>query len=78
MSTKLDNSKSVPKTYWTIINKFLSNKKIPIIPPIFVNGELVSDFNKKLISSTILLPLYVLLLKMVANYRALVRKLKKE
>ena len=50
MSAKLDNPKSVPKTYWTIINKFLSNKKIPIIPPILVNGELVADLNKKLIS----------------------------
>ena len=43
MSAKLDNPKSVPK----IINKFLSNKKIPIIPPILVNGELVSDFKQK-------------------------------
>ena len=47
MSAKLDNPKSVPKTYWTIINKFLSKKKIPIIPPILVNGELVSDFKQK-------------------------------
>ena len=44
---KLDNPKIVPKTYWSIINKFLSNKKIPIIPPILVNGELVSDFKQK-------------------------------
>ena len=27
MSAKLDNPKSVPKTYWSIINKFLSKKK---------------------------------------------------
>ena len=47
MSAKLDNLKTVPKTYWSIINKFLSNKKIPIIPPILVNGELVSDFKQK-------------------------------
>ena len=44
MSAKLDNPKTVPKTYWSIINKFVSNKKTPIIPPVFVNGELVSDF----------------------------------
>ena len=25
MSAKLDNPKTVPKTYWSIINKFLSN-----------------------------------------------------
>ena len=47
MSANLDNPKSVSKTCWSIINKFLSNKKIPIIPPILVNGELVSDFKQK-------------------------------
>ena len=47
MSPKLDNSKSVPKTYWSIINKFLSYKKIPIISPTLVNGELISDFKQK-------------------------------
>ena len=47
MSVKLDNPKSVPKRYWSTINKFLSNKRILIIPPILVNGELVSDFKQK-------------------------------
>ena len=47
MSVKLDNPKRVPKRYWPTINKFLSNKKILIIPPILVNGELVSDFTQK-------------------------------
>ena len=47
MSSQLDNPKSVPKTYWSIINKFLTNKKLHVIPPILVNGELVSDFKQK-------------------------------
>ena len=47
MSAKLDNPKTVLKTYWSIINKFLSNKKTPIIRPVLVNGELVSDFEQK-------------------------------
>ena len=47
MGTKLDNPKTVPKTCWSIINKFLSNQKTPIIPPALVNGELVSDFERK-------------------------------
>ena len=46
MRAKLDNTKTVPKTYWSIINKFLSNKKTPIIPPVLANGELVSDFEQ--------------------------------
>ena len=47
MSAKLDNPKTVPKTYWSTTNKFLSNKKTPIVPPILVNGELVSDFEQE-------------------------------
>ena len=47
MSAELDNPKTVPKTYWLIINKFVSNKKTPIIPSVFVNSELVSDFQQK-------------------------------
>ena len=47
MSAKLDNPKSVPKTNWSIIKFFLSNKEIHIIPPILVNVELVSDFKQK-------------------------------
>ena len=47
MSAKLDNPESLLKTYWSTINKFLSNKKIPFILPILVNGELVSDFKQK-------------------------------
>ena len=47
MSAKLDNPKSVLKTYWSIIYKFLSNEKTPIIPSVFVNGELVSDLEQK-------------------------------
>ena len=46
-SAKLDNSQIVPETYWSIINKLLSNKKTRIVPPVLVNGELVSDFEQK-------------------------------
>ena len=47
MSAKLDNPKTVPRTYWSITNNFLSNRKTPIILPVLVNGELVSDFKQK-------------------------------
>ena len=47
MSAKLDNPKTVLITYWSIINKFLSNKETPITPPVLVNGELVSHFKEK-------------------------------
>ena len=47
MSKKLSNPETAPKTYWKILNRFLSNKKIPSIPPLLVNGEMISNFSKK-------------------------------
>ena len=47
MSKKLEDSKTAPKTYWTILNRLIYNKKIPTIPPLFVNGNFVSDFSVK-------------------------------
>ena len=41
MSAKLDNPRIVPKTYWSIMNKFVSNKNAPTIPPVLVNGEII-------------------------------------
>lgn len=46
-SIKLDNPYTVPKTYWSIINRFLNTKKIPILQSILANGKLISDFQKK-------------------------------
>ena len=53
MTSKLEDSNAAPKTYWSILNPFLYNKKIPAIPPLLVDGNL-ADF----ISITFLL-LYV-------------------
>ena len=47
LSSKLDSRDTVPKTYWSIINGFLNNKKIPTIPPVLFEGKLISDFKKK-------------------------------
>ena len=47
MSTKLDNPNTVPKTYWSIISRFLNKRKMPAIPPILADGKLVSDFKIK-------------------------------
>ena len=47
MTKKLADSNTSPKTYWTILNRLLYNKKIPTIPPLLVDGKLVSDFSKK-------------------------------
>ena len=44
---KLLNISLGPKKYWSILNIFLGNKKIPIIPPLFDNGEIVADYLSK-------------------------------
>ena len=36
-----------PKIYWTLLNRFIYNKKIPSIPPLLVDGKIVSDFYEK-------------------------------
>ena len=59
------------------MNRFLTNKKTPVIRPVLVNGELVSDVEQKTNFSAITLLFNVLLLKMVANYQTLVIKPKK-
>ena len=33
--------------YWTILNCWIYNKKLPTIPPLHVGGKLVSDFCEK-------------------------------
>ena len=47
LSSKLGNLVRAPKTYWSTINRFLNNKKIPIIPPVFFEDKVISDFKKK-------------------------------
>ena len=36
-----------PKKYWNILNTFLQRNKIPIIPPLWENGNFVIDYAKK-------------------------------
>ena len=47
MISKLENSNTAPKTYWSILNRFLYNEKIPAIPPLLVDGNFISDFSEK-------------------------------
>ena len=47
LSEKLNDPKRAPKCYWSILNTFLGNKKIPIIPPLLVDNKIISDFVTK-------------------------------
>ena len=47
ITSKLENSNTAPKTYWSILNRFLYNNKIPAISPLLVDGNFISDFCEK-------------------------------
>ena len=40
-------SRKIAKCYWSILKSFLSNKKIPCIPPLIHNNQSVVDFKEK-------------------------------
>ena len=47
MSKKLNDPSTESKSYWSILNWFLNNKRIHVIIPISHNGKVVSDFKEK-------------------------------
>ena len=47
LSQSLNNPATSSKTYWTILKTFYSGKKIPLIPPLVINDQLITDFWKK-------------------------------
>ena len=47
LGNKLNNPQLGAKAYWSILNKFLHKKKIPLIPPLLVNNSLVTNALKK-------------------------------
>ena len=47
LAKKLNDPQTNAKTYWTILKTFFNSRKIPIIPPLLIEGKLVSDFKEK-------------------------------
>ena len=47
LSMKLMEPSTSPKTYWSVLKSFHSNKKIPCIPPIFHENRFVTNFKEK-------------------------------
>ena len=47
LSSKLANPATSSKTYWSILKTFLSNKKIPSIPPLFHENKFITIFKEK-------------------------------
>ena len=44
LARNLNNPKTAPKTYWKILKTFANGTKIPLIPPLLVGNQLVTDF----------------------------------
>ena len=47
VAEKLLDPSTSPKTYWSILETFLNNKKIPVVPPIFHDNKFIIDFKQK-------------------------------
>ena len=47
MSTKLTKFHKSSKAYWSLLKTFLNNRKIPVIPPLYHEGNFVTNFKKK-------------------------------
>ena len=46
IASKLNDPNLAPKTYWPILKSFVNGKKIPLIPPILVKDQLVTNFSE--------------------------------
>ena len=47
MASKLTNVQRNSKIYWSLLNRFLNNRKTPLIPPLFHEIKFVTDFKEK-------------------------------
>ena len=47
LSRRLADPLTSPKTYWFILKRFLNNKIIPCIPPLFHENKFITDFKEK-------------------------------
>ena len=44
LALNLNDPKTAPKTYWKILKTFVNGTKTPLIPPLLVGNQLVTDF----------------------------------
>ena len=47
LAQKLIDPKTSSKTYWSILKTFYNGKKVPLIPPLFINNKLEQDLKLK-------------------------------
>ena len=47
IARKLISPNTSPKAYWSILKRFMNNKKVPCIPPLFHENKFITDFKEK-------------------------------
>ena len=47
LSWKLNNLRTSPRTYWSVIKSCYNGRNIPIILPLSVNGKIITKFREK-------------------------------
>ena len=47
VSGKLSSIKSRSKYYWSLLERMLNDKKVPVIPPLFHHNNFISNFKEK-------------------------------
>ena len=47
LTKKLNDPNTSNKTYWSTMKTFIDGRKTPIIPPLLVNNNLISNFREK-------------------------------
>ena len=47
LAAKLVNPCTSAKTYWSILKTFADGRKVPVIPPLLINNESISNFKTK-------------------------------
>ena len=68
MSAKLTKFHKSSKAYWSLLKTFLNNKKIPLIPPLYHQGDFITNFKIKAELFNSFLLVNVVWLKMIANF----------
>ena len=67
LAKKLNEPETNAKIYWPILKIFFSGRKIPVIPRLFIDGKLLSDFKEKVTNLMNFLAVSVHLLTMIVN-----------
>ena len=47
MGKRLNDPSTSAKSYWSLLKTFYNKRKIPLIPPLLVNNNFVTDFKEK-------------------------------